>query len=397
MAMLLPSGALAHQTVTIEPGPGGTKTLHIVGDVTKATDEVTVTYDSVKNEYVITHDIVSVPAGCTTVGEGPPYKEIHCPASGITHILIETGSANDIVKTVNIRLTTVLNFSNPKIALFFPPDLITMEIKAGTGNDSFVDTPAPPLPSATGNPAVLNVDMGGGSDSATVPGGGTNTFLFGDGPGVLVSGDGVNTATFGAGNSKVTLGNGVNNVTLGDGKSKVYVGTGSNTVTFGAGNSTFTVGAFPAPYPPPPRPLEASAAGANNVTFGAGNGVFTGGGGEDVAKFGVGNGSFTGGTGNDKATFDEGKNSFAGGPGDDSAELGGGNDSAIGGAGVDSLWGATGRDTLRGGVGNDRLFGGAGNDHLFGGPNFDLLKGGAGHKDECFLGGPGVALGCERP
>ena len=376
-AMLaVPSVVAAHQTVTIDPGPGGRKTLHIVGDVTKKTDTVSITYDSVKDEYVITHDVVSLPAGCTTVGAGPPFKEIHCPAKGITDILIETGTANDIVKTANIRLTTALNFVDPKLALFFPPDLFTMEIKVGTGNDSYVDQPALPATATTTNPAALSVDMGGGNDSATVPGGGPNTFIFGDGNGRLTTGDGDNIATFGAGNANATLGNGDNRVTVGDGNSRVYVGTGDNIVVFGAGNSSFGVGVTPLA----PRLLDASVAGSDTVTFGTGNSVYSGGDGSDTALF-----------------AGEGKSTFTGGGGNDAATLGGSNDTASGGPGDDVLRGGTGEDTLRGARGKDSLLGGAANDRLFGGPDFDLLKGGAGRRDACFGGGPGILLGCERP
>jgi Ca2+-binding RTX toxin-like protein len=366
----LPGVASAFQNVTIETGPGGTKTLHIVGDVTKKPDTVTITYDSVKDEYVITHDIVFVPAGCTTVGPGPPYKEVHCPQKGINYILIETGTANDIVKTTNIRLTTVLNFVNPNIALFFPPDLIGMDIKTGADNDKVVDTPAPPAPGGALHPAVVTIDMGGGNDSATLPGGGNNTFIFGDGAGVLSSGDGDNTVTMGNGNGKVTLGNGNNSLTFGIGNSNVMLGGGTNSIVVGDGNTKVTVGN-----------------GANTAQFGAGKGVFTGGEGADVALFGVGNGTFTGNGGDDRAIFGAGNNRFFGGAGSDLAKMGAGNDEFSGGGGNDKAKLGAGDDVGGGGGGNDKLFGGPGGDWLLGGPGGDWLFGGPG-LDHC-NGGPG--------
>jgi Ca2+-binding RTX toxin-like protein len=363
--LALPATAAAFQTVTIEPGAGGTKTLHIVGDQGKNPDKVTITYDSVKDEYVITHDIVSFPPECTTVGSGPPYKELHCPAKGITNILVETASDKDSVTTTNIRLTTILNFVDPKIALFFPPDLIHMDIRLGTGNDKYVDAPA--LPAATvvsPTPADLGIDVdgGGGNDAVTVPGGGTNTFNFGDGSSKLTTGDGNNTATFGDGNSKVTVGNGINSIRLGDGNSKVYVGTGSNTALFGSGNSSFSVGDNDST--PNARDASASDAAAS---------------GTNTARFGKGDSRFTGGAGIDRAKFKAGDNGFSGGPGKDKAKLGAGD------------------DTASGGPGKDKLIGGGGDDHLFGNGGFDVLKGGGGHADKCIAGGGGAKeVGCEQ-
>jgi Ca2+-binding RTX toxin-like protein len=392
-ALALPSAATAFQNVTIESGPGGTKTLHIVGDVGKLPDTVTITYDSVKDEYVITHDIVNFPAGCTPVGGGPPYKEIRCPQKGITHILVESGLGNDTVKTQNIRLTTVLNFVDPKIALFFPPDLITLEIKAGSGNDSVKDQPAPLAGGGILNPAIVSDDMGGGIDAVTLPGGGANTFIFGDGSGKLTTGDGTNTAIFGNGNYNVVVGNGENSLTFKTGNNKVYVGTGDNNVHFGDGNNSFVFGVKDAVSW---NRLAAAAGGTNTVEFGDGTSHFTGGGGTDTATFGTGDSVFTGNGGNDNATFGAGANTFLGGGGDDKAKLGGGNDRFGGGAGDDRARLGAGADKGIGGPGSDKLFGGAGDDHLLGGAGFDLLSGGGGLADHCIPGsGGGKLVGCE--
>jgi Ca2+-binding RTX toxin-like protein len=374
-ALAFAASASAHQTVTIDNGPGGTKTLHIVGDVDKTSDTVTITYDSVKDEYVITHDVVTFPAGCIPIGSGPPYKEVHCPQKGITHILVETGAASDVVKTTNIRLTTLLNFVKSDIALFFPPDLIGMDIKLGSGGDSYVDQPALPAASVTQHSAGVNVNAGGGNDSVTLPGGGANTFTFGTGNSKLTTGDGDNTGTFGTGNNKITVGNGNNVLTLGNGNSNVYVGAGDNRVVFGDGDNRFAVGYRDSLQ----RPLLTSTGGTNVLKFGRGDNRVTGGEGVEVARFGKGNSTFAGDEGDDRATFGAGVNKFVGGGGDDIARLGAGADKGLGGAG------------------DDRLFGGADNDRLLGGSGFDLLSGGGGRADRCAPGtGGGKLVGCER-
>lgn len=327
--------APAFQNVILE---GGGSTLHIVGDVGKKTDLVTIKYDPVTDEYVITHDIVIAPAGCRFEGNGPPYKLLRCPAKGITLLVIETGSEADRVKVEEMSYTNI-----NQDGVWYPPELLNVIVFMGTGNDKYEETTIlPPTLPAAEVFADRSIDMGGGNDGAVV-GPGVNKVVFGDGSAKLAVAAGTNTITVGAGNSKIELAGGVNNVTVGAGNSQVF-----------------------------------AADGTNNVSFGPGASKFTGGPGADTAGFGPGTGTFTGNGGDDRAFFGPGVNRFFGGPGADSATLGPGNDFGFGGAGA------------------DKLLGGPGKDRLFGGADFDILNGGRGKPDRCYGGAGGAKpISCE--
>jgi hypothetical protein len=343
----MPAGAAAFQTVTIETAPNGAKTLHIVGDKGKPTDEVKVRYDSVHDEYVIGHDVdmVTPPEGCKFTGGGPPYKKLRCPGKGIRRIVIDTGVDADRVKVSDLWTTGGLL---PGI-FYIPRELEGVEVNAGQDNDSYEDpegegeeggegeeAPGSPGP----NPVDNEIDMGDGVDVATVHGG-DNKVVY-EGSGRLTVTGGENKVQIVGGNSLLSLGGGENAVQVGDGNSRGSASGGVNHVVFGDGNSSFS-----------------ATAGQNSVLFGVGNGVFSG------------------GTGTDKATFGAGNNTFSGGGGADIAVLG------------------KGHDTAKGGPGADKLYGGKANDRLVGGPGKDLLNGGPGNRDTC-TGGERL-IACELP
>lgn len=378
IALALPAVAQAHQIVRIEGGQ-----LIIEGDHTKEADEVTVVYDSVKDEYVIGHDIEDpIPAGCYRDAI-EPFHKLHCPASGITKIVVNLGNADDKFKSEN--LSDVIFTDKGPFILFLPKDLQKIELNEGPGNDSYEedeyteqelkairaaeqkeeeeeedhegqseDHNGAPSEAA----ATLRVDMGTGADSATLRRG-VASFDFG-GSARLTTLGGFNFVDIAAGGSHLDFAGGHNMVTVGNGNSRAMTSGGINWVTFGAGNSTYT-----------------ATGGVNWVTFGTGNGVFTGGPGLDTAVFGNGNNTFNGGGGNDQAT------------------LGKGNDSAKGGPGADTIAGGSGRDSANGGPGRDKLSGGKSNDKLVGGPGKDQLNGGPGNRDNCLSGERLIA--CELP
>jgi Ca2+-binding RTX toxin-like protein len=352
VALGLPATSAAHQIVTISSGE-----LVIQGDVTKPTDEVTVTYDSVKDEYVIGHDIEDpIPPGCYRDAV-EPFHKLHCPARGIVKITVNLGGSRDRFKEDNLSLGYNLQ------AVYVPVDLRTLVVNAGPGNDIFEEEELNEAELAeqrmaveeeegeeSRNPVMRDIEMGGDIDSVTLHRG-TNVVDF-EGGARFAGLGGANTVTIGGGPSSLTLGGGTNQIAVGPGNSKATASDGINTVSFGPGASTFT-----------------ATGGTNTVLFGTGNSVFSGGAGVDAVTFGPGN------------------NVFSGGKGSDFANLGKGNDSASAGPG---------KDTVRGGPGKDTIRGGPGGDHLFGGPAFDSIFGGPG-RDFCFPGGRGFEASCEVP
>lgn len=352
--LALPGGASAFQTIRIEGG-----TLFITGDVGKTPDEVTIRFDSVKNEYVIGHDVDMLvpPPGCTFEGGGPPYKILHCPAPGITRIRIDLGIDKDKVSLDNMIVKAPApNFVKPVPDTYLPVDLVSVEIFMGPGNDK-VDLAEEDITeeelmaafAAAGiNPATQTVSMGTDVDTVSIESG-QNTIDL-DGSGRLNLAGGTNVADIALGGARLQLTGGLNDVTVGPGNSRADLGAAFNTLVFGPGTTSVT-----------------AVGGENSVSFGPGNSVFTGGSGIDAVIFGPGNNSFSGGGGNDSVSLGPGKDSGAGGPG---------------------------KDTFRGGPGRDTLRGGPGRDKLSGGPAFDSLFGGPG-RDTCRPGGPGFEVSCE--
>ncbi len=352
-ALAFTAVSAAHQTVTISGSE-----LVIEGDKTKPTDEVTITYDSVKEEFVIGHDIEDpIPPGCYRDAV-EPFHKLHCPAKGITKIRVEVGSANDTVRQENI-IDIVSTAGVPTGALIVPKDLVSIEVNTGSGNDRFEEEPTDVFEKnmqedneieeerAKEAQAVMKLSMGVGADTVTLS-------------------RGVSTVDF-DGSARLNVLGGINQVDVALGGSSLNLLDGFNTIAVGAGNSKATV-----------------SGGDNSVTLGAGASSFTASGGDNTVAFGAGNSIFSGGTGSDSVLFGPGNNTFSGGGGADSVSLGPGRDTAGGGPGKDTLRGGPGKDTLRGGSGADRLFGGPAFDSIFGGPG----------PDQCFPGGPGFEASC---
>ena len=331
-ALALPATASAHQRVTVKNGE-----LIIEGDFFKRTDEITITYDSVNDRYVITHDIEDLESieECERDGVEPVHI-VYCKAKGVKRIRILAGEDADKVNISGL----ILNDPVFGLSLFLPKELTDIEIDTGNGNDKVEVGPPVGCSDCGTNPAVIQINTGAGIDSVTLNAG-NNTVTSG-GSAKLAAAGGTNQVAIAGGGSALTLSGGANSITVGAGNSKATVTGGDNTVVFGAGASTFT-----------------ASGGDNTVTFGAGNSVFFGGAGIDTVLFGAGN------------------NTFSGGFGADSVKLG------------------PGKDDAKGGPGTDSLAGGKSNDRLVGGPGKDTLNGGPGAKDQCLSGE--IFQACEAP
>src|SRR5436190_207631 len=117
VALSLPALASAHQTISIDALPDGGGQLTITGDTRG--DLITVDFNPDTGELVLTHDVLDpIPAGCHPVGDGPPYKEVRCPAAGIRKIKIDTDGGDD---KVDLRGLVVLGGAAG--ADYLPPGL----------------------------------------------------------------------------------------------------------------------------------------------------------------------------------------------------------------------------------------------------------------------------------
>ena len=380
-ALALATPAAAHQKITFELTAIGHRVV-IDGDQDgKVNDLITVRFSPGTgflgaDEYVFTHDIVGpLPSECEPVGEGPPWKEVRCPAAGIVGLVINAGQGNNTIDINGLAHSPLAQASLGAIQINFP----------GDGKTRLLASAFTAPTEVTGGSGSDDIQTGEGSDEIDAGGGENN----------VESGEGDDRVETGDGNQKVDLGGGDNTATLGNGNSKVTVGAGDNHVQLGDGNSVFDG--------PPSLPVMRPALGlligsiTDTVSFGNGTSHYNGGPENDVATFGSGDSVFSGSGGDDQATFGAGDNKFSGGEGNDASSMGSGRDRFYGGGGED--WGklGEGQDQGYGEADKDRIFGGTGNDKLFGGPDFDRLFGGAGKLDLCRSGGGGGGLkGCER-
>ena len=131
-ALALPAASPAHQVATLSGGQ-----LTIAGDQqNKLNDLITIDYDASTDELVFGQDVFGPhPSECSP-DAAQPERIIHCPASLISAIQINSGGGSD---EVNANL---------------PADM-TIVVSTGAGGDSF-----------TGGPEVDQVTMGSGSDKA---------------------------------------------------------------------------------------------------------------------------------------------------------------------------------------------------------------------------------------
>jgi Ca2+-binding RTX toxin-like protein len=188
MLLGLPS-ASAHEQFTIKDG-----LLTVIGSIEKPNDLVTVTYDSSQDEFVIGHDIIDpIPDGCHRDAV-EPFHKVHCPASQISEILIQTSGGSDKIEII------------PDGVLF--PANVTVE--AGSGNDSF-----------QGGPEVDSAKMGGGSDKAML-GAGNDFAAMGGGSDKVYGGPGDDTLKGGGAPDKLYGGGGDDQCKPGGGVGKEF-------------------------------------------------------------------------------------------------------------------------------------------------------------------------------
>lgn len=194
--LALPSPASAHQTVSIDHD-----ILIIKGD--ERNDLVTIDYDSIKDEYIIGHDIEDpIPAGCYR-DSVEPFHKLHCPRSLVHGIFIETVDGSDSV---------VFGFDTTGF-----PGPILVQVSTGAGNDKFV-----------GGPEDDDVDMGDGNNNVDTSGGNDQ----------VATGDGNDKVDTGPGDDKAFAGGGTDKVTTADGNDLANLGPGNDTGKGGPGNDT---------------------------------------------------------------------------------------------------------------------------------------------------------------
>ena len=206
VAAALPAATAAHEVVLLKDG-----TLTVLGDQAgKPADRVTVDYDPVKDEYLIGHDITNpIPDECYRDAV-EPFHILHCPASLVSEIDIDTGSAGD-------KVIFGPAFGGPNLsatASGITPDL-TAVVSTGGGNDSF-----------TGGAEVDHLNTGGGSDKATL----------GAGNDVANMGGGSDKASGGSGNDEIKGGGGSDKLKGNGGADSLFGGGGSDKLLAGAGN-----------------------------------------------------------------------------------------------------------------------------------------------------------------
>ena len=152
----MPAVSSAHQEVVIYKPGTSEATLTIFGDHTKTSDLITIDYDSIKDEYIIGHDIEDpIPIGCYRDAV-EPFHKLHCPRSLAKNIRIHTGAGKDSIK---VGFDTV----------GFPGDLFRIEADCEGDNDEF-----------DGGPEEDVVDLGEGDNQAVT---GTGNDQVASGPG----------------------------------------------------------------------------------------------------------------------------------------------------------------------------------------------------------------------
>jgi Ca2+-binding RTX toxin-like protein len=178
-ALALPAASPAHQVATLSGGQ-----LTIAGDrQNKLNDLITLDYDSSRDELVIGNDIFGPHPFKCTPDAVHPERIIHCPASLISSIQIESGAGSDsVIASVPVPIQAVM----------------------GAGNDSF-----------QGGSEVDTVRGGSGSDKAyggagrdKLSGGGGTDKLFGGGCADKLFGGGGADKLFGGGGADKLFGDG---------------------------------------------------------------------------------------------------------------------------------------------------------------------------------------------
>jgi Ca2+-binding RTX toxin-like protein len=184
-ALALPAASPAHQVATLSGGQ-----LAIVGDQqNKLNDLITLDYDASTDELVFGQDVFGPhPSECSPDATNP-QRIIHCPASLISTIQIESGAGSDSV---------IANL----------PARMAVQASLGAGNDSFqggseVDT----VSGGSGSDKVFggsgNDKLKGGTGSDKLLGqGGDDNLIGGPGADKLIGGGGNDQCNGGPGHGK---------------------------------------------------------------------------------------------------------------------------------------------------------------------------------------------------
>ena len=294
-------------------------------DIDDAND-LTVTFDSMSNEFVVSSTVANLTDG-TIVGA----SELRFAASSVTGGLLATlnGGADR------------LDFSGIDL---------DATVSAGTGNDTIIG--------GGGNDQISGDDgddnLRGGAGGDTIDGGAGNDTVLGNGGRDSLSG--------GAGDDTVRGHGGIDTLDGGAGIDRIDGGGSGNDLRDEvAGTAVITTAGY--------RTERGDIAVADGFF---GRVAITGSAGDDrldASGFDAANVTLNGGAGND---------TLIGGKYNDVLLGGDGNDVLRGGAGRDRLFGEAGNDRLKGQGSIDQLSGGAGNDTLDGGGGGTILREDAG-------------------
>ncbi len=158
-ALALPGFASAHQVATLS---GGVMTItgdQPLGDIPKPNDLVTIDYDAGANEFIFGQDTFGPhPTECSP-DAAHPQRIIHCPASQISSIVVNSGIGSD---EVDANLAA---------------DQSILRVSLGSGNDHFQGGPEPDR--ASGGSGSDKLFGAGGKDRLS--GGGSSDKLYGQG------------------------------------------------------------------------------------------------------------------------------------------------------------------------------------------------------------------------
>lgn len=253
-----------------------------------------------------------------------------------------------------------VNRNGESFRLAFEPNLNSLTVRAGAGND-YVENKTAVATRIFGDAGNDRLLGGSGNDSLT--GGDGNDLLQGrDGNDVVAGGNGNDTLKGGGGRDVLNGEAGNDHVAGGKGHDKLYGGEDRDWLYGGDGNDRLY-----------------GQEGDDDMWGGDGHDQLHGWTGIDSLFGELGNDVLYGDDGNDQLFGGEGVDKIYGGNGDDRILGGDADDALYGEAGNDFLSGEAGNDILRGGVGNDRLDGNKGDDNLDGQDGDDRLEGGFGN------------------
>jgi hypothetical protein len=190
-AMLaLATAATAHQRATLS---GGVLTItgdHPLGDIPKPNDLVTIDYDASANEFVFGQDVFGPhPSECSPDTEHP-QRIIHCPASLINSIVIQSGIGSDEVDANLLAGMSLLTVSTGPEGDAFNGGPEPDRVNLGPGGDK-----------ADGGPGRDRIKGGSGTDKL-LGGPGADSLFGGPGPDKILGGPGNDQCNPGPGTGK---------------------------------------------------------------------------------------------------------------------------------------------------------------------------------------------------